>query len=503
MNINMHLIIEALEKDVVETLLSENLTSNIQDVQKLDCLSEENVDTTVFWCTEDELKEKSFLPRYLIYYGSLSINELERNKDTEIIHISSELLPDSLQKVIRDLIKTYNDWENDLLYALVDQNSLSEICGIAAKCIRNPFAVLGNSGRLLAWGGHLPDNYENPIWTSLFTNSFPIEYDDQENTTRELKWWDRKEAVITKHTFKEEEYNALTKVVFIENRRVANLGMTEAVTQITQAEISRVTFFADCILSRYFTYHKDVEQTAGIWDSRLLDVINGIKVDDAVINNWGIISTETNSYYLFFIRPKEEEIANSRLLHYINWYRNISGNTDIIVGKHGGLVILTKANSNSAVSKKAENYLSYIGNDSRCGISESFYDFRNAKYAYIQALYAFGKAKPLAFYSDVVLDHIADLITEDCPLELFITEDVSLLNEYDLKHNTEFLKTTEVLYENAGNKAQTAQRLFLHRNTLDYRLQKISSLLGKEEVFSTENQLHFLLSCKLLHSKNN
>ncbi len=49
---------------------------------------------------------------------------------------------------------------------------------------------------------------------------------------------------------------------------------------------------------------------------------------------------------------------------------------------------------------------------------------------------------------------------------------------YDRAHNADLLKTLRVYFRSNGNAAESAERLFLHRNSLLYRLQRIEQLLG-------------------------
>ncbi len=62
-------------------------------------------------------------------------------------------------------------------------------------------------------------------------------------------------------------------------------------------------------------------------------------------------------------------------------------------------------------------------------------------------------------------------------LKKLCLETVRRLEEYDQEHHTELLKTLRVLIKNMGVRTQTAEELFLHRNTLLYRIRKIEQLL--------------------------
>ncbi len=68
----------------------------------------------------------------------------------------------------------------------------------------------------------------------------------------------------------------------------------------------------------------------------------------------------------------------------------------------------------------------------------------------------------------------------DNPLELqrFYAETVEPLVAYDEQYETELVRTLETFLDADGNVAGTAQRLFTHRHTIYYRLERVRELSG-------------------------
>jgi sugar diacid utilization regulator len=66
------------------------------------------------------------------------------------------------------------------------------------------------------------------------------------------------------------------------------------------------------------------------------------------------------------------------------------------------------------------------------------------------------------------------------PAELrrFFAETVEPLVAYDVQYETELVRTLETFLEADGNVAGTAQRLFTHRHTIYYRLERVRELSG-------------------------
>ena len=81
--------------------------------------------------------------------------------------------------------------------------------------------------------------------------------------------------------------------------------------------------------------------------------------------------------------------------------------------------------------------------------------------------------------------------------KLALTERLKPLLDYDLKHGTELVKTLEVYFNNCRNSVNTASDLFIHRNTLLYRLEQISKILDLD-LNNNEQVLIIQLALKAL-----
>jgi len=65
-------------------------------------------------------------------------------------------------------------------------------------------------------------------------------------------------------------------------------------------------------------------------------------------------------------------------------------------------------------------------------------------------------------------------------LQAYCHEIIGTLEEHDSKYKMDLINSLFVYFEETGNAVKTAHRLFVHRNTLDYRLKKIEEVSGKK-----------------------
>ncbi len=104
----------------------------------------------------------------------------------------------------------------------------------------------------------------------------------------------------------------------------------------------------------------------------------------------------------------------------------------------------------------------------------------------------------LAFEQTGAYRLLLSAMSED-PAELhrFYAETVQPLVAYDEQYETELVRTVEAFLDNDGNVAGTAQKLFTHRHTIRYRLERVRELSGLD-VGSTDGREKLSLGLKAM-----
>ncbi len=118
------------------------------------------------------------------------------------------------------------------------------------------------------------------------------------------------------------------------------------------------------------------------------------------------------------------------------------------------------------------------------GLGGRFESLQSARQSYLQAIkvlrFAELKTASQSIYAYEQLG-IYKLLFEIDPdkLAMYYEEVIEPLNVYDHKHHMDMVSSLFVYFEENCNAAKTAKRLFVHRNTLDYRLKKIEEITGR------------------------
>ncbi|MEG0472709.1 MAG: PucR family transcriptional regulator [Solibacillus sp.] len=84
------------------------------------------------------------------------------------------------------------------------------------------------------------------------------------------------------------------------------------------------------------------------------------------------------------------------------------------------------------------------------------------------------------FYEDLHLHHFIFQLQKNPTIMEMVAEYLSPLIEYDRKHNSNLVETLQVYLQTNGLKKETSERLFIVRQTLYHRLEKIEQLLGHD-----------------------
>lgn len=105
------------------------------------------------------------------------------------------------------------------------------------------------------------------------------------------------------------------------------------------------------------------------------------------------------------------------------------------------------------------------------------YNFQCANVA-CEMAHKLGSTEQIHYYDKYQFFHILSTCGNEKLLTSYIHPAFEMLREYDSANETSLLKTLHTYLEHGLNAKETATALYLHRNTLTYRLNKIRELTG-------------------------
>jgi purine catabolism regulator len=105
--------------------------------------------------------------------------------------------------------------------------------------------------------------------------------------------------------------------------------------------------------------------------------------------------------------------------------------------------------------------------------------FREAREA-IQMNVEMDSSSEIVHYDDLGINRLLLRVTDLEEMEKYCEEHLGELIRYDKDHRANLLKTLSVVIETDGNLKDAAQKLFIHYNTLRYRIRRIKEVAGIE-----------------------
>ena len=120
--------------------------------------------------------------------------------------------------------------------------------------------------------------------------------------------------------------------------------------------------------------------------------------------------------------------------------------------------------------------------------------YREANQALVIGRRIFGH-RHVSDFADLGVYRLLYALAEGSELQTYCEETLSELQRYDDRNGTELIQTLVAFFECHGNLRATAESLFLHRNSLSYRLKRIQEIAGID-LDNFEDRFRIQLSLK-------
>lgn len=131
------------------------------------------------------------------------------------------------------------------------------------------------------------------------------------------------------------------------------------------------------------------------------------------------------------------------------------------------------------------------------GIGTRLLDFRNVILSYKRAYAAVSMAEqfqyPMMFFEEMGVYQLLFLIEDREVLDNMYHQLLNPLMEYDQKHHGELEETLYYYLVHDGSQQAMAKNLYMHRNTINYRLSKIKELIGCD-LATFEERMPYMLA---------
>lgn len=403
--------------------------------------------------------------------------------DNDIIFIPSGDA-DEIINDIMDAFDYYNNWQNSID---VSKMSIQEILDKSYDVLPDVLMVADSAYYVLAHSGLKNTNKNDSILFEVEKNSIM----DME-TIKKIEKNPMIRSKTKKAYVQEDDFfpsAPVTRNLFSGDNHVGWLLYVSEKCTLGKCDI--VDELGDT-LEAWFDVN--TEQNAFLDISGVfIEILQDNPDKNRLLNKLHLAGLDASSDKYVYVTNFGENVSGYAGMHHI---RDISSGTASFIFED--LLVTVFYGSNEDRLKFEKKINSFTSKSfGKCGVSPSFQDFFDLKKNYILAKSACDLSDKFGItnFSDIILKYAESLISSNTATTI-VHPALTLLKEYDLANHTDLCNTLKVYLKNERNLADAARELYIHRNSLIYRIGRISELTTVN-LDDPETRFHLLLSFDL------
>lgn len=476
--------------------------SEFSDVNLLDP-SQPTLDPGVLYFTDaEQLKPDTPIPICLVYYGKIS-KEVEPRLINSV-QIEQKDLACMFHAIKNMLMNDDSDGEmySDVLYMFLSGTDLDTILTRMTERTGDLFAIIDSTGKLLAKTKNFYVNYS--VWMNSieqgYCNDILMGYIEDIRKKNNYSLSTVPFSLYCKHL---QMYILCNRIVF-NNFLMGYVFIISKSGVFSACEQKLIPLLANSVRDIVMKYdggrRRDYKTTQ--LGNILHDIISGAHVEDMDRRlNFARISFPKHMRLLVFnpVYFKEAHYYESLLIPEIS---KIFGQCPVTVHQNYLVAIVGVEESLNIQPEQLQALKEYAQeNKIRTGISNCFSQVQEMRDCYGQCLQVLRFARQLTtdekvfFFSDYVYYALFEQVNDTGLFSCIRHPALDTLRHYDSEKGANLYQTLKVFTKTGFNKIKTAELMFLHRNTVNYRIQQIENLCN---IDLTQTDLLFQLQLSFL-----
>lgn len=440
-------------------------------------------------------------------YGIISIGK----PDQQIINNNLCLIfpkETPLTKLFADIQRIYlkySTWEEELFKAINNESDIQELCNISEDIFENPILVFDNNLLLLGITHDMPGLPEWDYDEISGNRTFPL---DTLNDFKLNKEWQGTMATHGAQMCSENiiGYRVLYHNFWIEDFYAGRICINELRRKITKGEYAILEYFSNILNSvlQRGIFHRSDKSKA--FEQSLRDLLEGIKINELYfiqcLSDMGW--NRDDSHICIQILMEERDSKTLSTNYTCNRLKNLFPHCFVFPYNDSIIMIINLDKNKKNISSILSEIKIFLREGLfRAGISMVSNDFFRIREYYIQTTLAFNigsKTNPMYWYyhfDNYIMQAMFYEMSKDISVDMFCERGLFELLKYDDIHQTQLYKTLKVYLDCNMNIAHASAKLFIHRSTLLYRIERINSLINMD-INNPDERFKILLSYYLL-----
>lgn len=432
----------------------------------------------------------------------------------------SNTINDEIYKRQDSLLKKYKNIHDGFSQCTLSGGELSEIVKLSSELVGNPVIMLDSGFNLLAYSD-LPNNPEplkkflnlkprEKVFTKVFTSGIPTDVADFTlSIKRKLVIADQEiTSRIIPIVYSNFIYGYI--IVWETMRKLQTIDYIALESAATASAIERIK-------TRQIEENRN-RLREDFFDDLLQGKIASVNALKSLAKIHGIDPLKKHIVALIYHETmKQEEIK--LCIDLINEISLENKRTVSLFNRQNNLLMfvqLLEEENKFTPEQKLKSFLEKILNNLernfrsikfKVGVSNVNNDFLNIGKSSLLAVdmikisNRFTDGKKIFYYTDLIGYHLIDEAVDLEQRQEFFEGTLGILNHYDVTHNADLMSTLEAYFKANGNVSEAAKKMFIHRNTFIYRIEKIKDIL-KSDFSDAEQNFNFQLALKIFKITN-
>lgn len=410
------------------------------------------------------------------------------------------------QDIILDS-QRYSVGSVSLLECIIRGKELRDIIETGYDILNNPIMLMDTSYKVLAY--KTDTDIDDGVWSDLVEHGYSsYKYVSHFKNEKIIEKILKSDLPIVLDTGVAEKIRRILGKIMIHDRCVGYIAVLEYKHEFLEQDIE-ITHLICEVISSMMNADKRLNNSSGIMSENIILDLLQARIPNRKELKGRLCSCEWEPGEQMMVQFIDISRYNDP--SFIDYFRNqlnhIFPGSKSVFYNEGIILVLNISNTEIEESEHLKKVHIYLENNSfYAGESQMFSDLLLLDKHYIQALKALeiGKKKDknrrIFRYKDYETYNFLVECSKYVNIVNYCHRSIVLLKEYDENNGTDYYKTLYQYLKNDKQVIATAGSLFIHRNTVNYRLEKIQEITGLV-LKDLKDSFHIYLSFKILEAE--
>lgn len=366
--------------------------------------------------------------------------------------------------------------------ALLSNRSIAYIAEVASDVFCQPLLIADQSFKLIAGAGY--NQINDPFLESIIREGYyPEEYIHRIAEHPEINDMDLfiEDSKIISEPFSPQRY--MSKHISVRGKRIAFVTLVENMP-FRDGDTEIFAHFCKIIATEMRSTYSGRDPKSSAYEVVLEELINGQLHGQRLHSRLRQVGLEFEKNKRLFVIRAADHTPKRFHYEYLNNNFNMQvKNYHTIVYEQAIVGLVDEDEDGKVFSGENGRLMDFLEHyELVCGVSSTVRDPERMSDFWDQALSALdlgqrlGYAGPVYHHENLGIYHIMDMLVHDCELMDFCASEYIRIQNHDRENGTEYAVTLEAYLGAAQNSLRTAERLGVHRNTVDYRVHRMEEL---------------------------